>query len=803
VVTNTNDSGSGSLRQALANAQDGNTIIFSIPNSSTILLTSGELTISKNITINGPGAGLVGVQRDGTASSFRVFHLNPGQTATITGLTISNGVSTSGGGIYNDHSNLTVNGCVLSGNSATSTDTHGGGAIFNDGTVGNATLNVLNTTISNNSAPSSNGFGGAIVSLGDNNGSASLTITNSTLNGNSTQNGFGGAIGSTAYSGGSATLTVVNSTFSANSSALGGGGIDTDGNIVESVTNCTFSDNTGFVASIWNGGSLTIGNTILKAGASGVNLAPFGSSTQTSLGYNLSNDNGGGYLTGAGDQINIDPLLGPLQDNGGPTKTHAPALNSLAIDRGRDIGSTGRDQRGSVRPIIFDGSIIPPAGGDRSDIGAVENSLGPQPTPTSTPTPTPTLSGTPTATLAPTPTPTSTGTATATATIPPTPTITPTPPSGSMVAAYSFDEGSGTTVADTSGYGNNGTISGASWTSQGQFGNALNFNGVNNWVTINNSSSLGLTNGMTLEAWIYPTAATGNWTTIFLKEAPPSGLSYHLQGDPTNHPISFITTDVSGLQGVAGPQVLVLNTWTHLASTYDGANLILYVNGVAVASQAVSGNIIASTGPLRIGGNSIWGEYFAGTIDNQRIYNRALSQAEMQTDMNTAVGNVTISGTVTYCADPSLNPVPGVTLTLVGLTLTTVLSDNSGNYTIPGLTSGGSYTVTPSKAALSPGANGNKINTIDAIAIQRQFLNFGTLSGCRLIAADVNGVSGINTVDVIAVQRFFLGYTTGIANTGQYRFTPASRSYSGIVGDQLGQNYDAFIFGDVASAFQH
>ena len=69
------------------------------------------------------------------------------------------------------------------------------------------------------------------------------------------------------------------------------------------------------------------------------------------------------------------------------------------------------------------------------------------------------------------------------------------------------------------------------------------------------------------------------------------------------------------------------------------------------------------------------------------------------------------------------------------------------------------------------------------------------------MAANVNGDSSVNTVDVIAIQRFFLGLSTGIANVGQYQFTPASRTYPGIVGDQTGQNYDTLVFGDVASGF--
>ena len=97
--------------------------------------------------------------------------------------------------------------------------------------------------------------------------------------------------------------------------------------------------------------------------------------------------------------------------------------------------------------------------------------------------------------------------------------------------------------------------------------------------------------------------------------------------------------------------------------------------------------------------------------------------------------------------------------------------------------------MTPTKAALAPGSTG--INTVDVIAMQRHFLDLGTpLSGCRLTAADVNADSSVNTVDVIAVQRFFLGLSTGIANTGKYQFTPANRTYPGIVSDQTGQNYD-------------
>ena len=175
---------------------------------------------------------------------------------------------------------------------------------------------------------------------------------------------------------------------------------------------------------------------------------------------------------------------------------------------------------------------------------------------------------------------------------------------------------------------------------------------------------------------------------------------------------------------------------------------------------------------------------------------------------STPPGNITfqagttiaISGTISYCPNPSLNPVPGVLLTLTGSGFGSAVSDGSGNYTFSGLTAGGSYTVTPTKTTLAPGSAG--ITTVDVIATQRHFLNLTLIPpGCRLTAADVNGDSLITTTDVVAIQRFVLGLSTGIANTGTYQFNPANRTYPGIVSNQSAQNYDALVFGDVASSF--
>ena len=139
---------------------------------------------------------------------------------------------------------------------------------------------------------------------------------------------------------------------------------------------------------------------------------------------------------------------------------------------------------------------------------------------------------------------------------------------------------------------------------------------------------------------------------------------------------------------------------------------------------------------------------------------------------------------------------PNVTLTLTGSASDSTLSDGSGNYPFSSLPSGGSYTVTPTKAARTPGSAG--IDTVDVIAVQRHFLNIAFLPpGCPQTAADVNGDTAIDTIDVIAIQRFFLGLSTGIANVGKYQFNPTSRTYTAVMTDQSNQDYDTLIFGDV------
>jgi len=138
-------------------------------------------------------------------------------------------------------------------------------------------------------------------------------------------------------------------------------------------------------------------------------------------------------------------------------------------------------------------------------------------------------------------------------------------------------------------------------------------------------------------------------------------------------------------------------------------------------------------------------------------------------------------------------------MTLTGTIAGSTTTDASGNYSFTALPSGGSQTVTPTKAARAPGSSG--ITTTDVIAVQRHFLNIALLSGCRLTAANVNGDGSRPTTDVLAIQRFFLALTNGIGNVGKYSFSPMSRSYAPLTSEQSGQTYQVIVFGDVASPF--
>ena len=139
---------------------------------------------------------------------------------------------------------------------------------------------------------------------------------------------------------------------------------------------------------------------------------------------------------------------------------------------------------------------------------------------------------------------------------------------------------------------------------------------------------------MTLEAWVNPSTVNANWRDVIYK----GNDNYYLEGTSSNASRPDAGLIAGGSYGDAyGTAALSANTWSYLAETYDGTTLRLYVNGTQVASTAHTGAITTSTNPLQIGGDSIYGQNFAGMIDEVRVYNTALTATQIQTDQTTPI----------------------------------------------------------------------------------------------------------------------------------------------------------------------
>jgi len=358
VVTNTNDSGAGSLRNAIVEAinNGSGTVTFQEGLTGTISLST-PLPDLTSMTIKGPGATRLTIQRSNSVGSqFRIFRIAFGATVNISGLTISNGnaggatIETgSGGGIFNNGT-LIVDDCNISGNFS-----GGGGGVSNRGS-----LTILNSTIANNTTT---GNGGGLENIA---GAFTLRIDRSTIS-NNTANQNGGGIHHVSAS--SSTL-ITNTTISTNSAGTGGGIANARPLVLSNVTI------TGNTATVRGGGiqsssgTLRFNNTIIAG-----NTSPLGPDCEgigfVSEDYNLIGNTNGLVLNGvvAHNLHNVNPLLGPLANNGGPTQLHQLLNGSSALDAGSSALLT--DQRG--RPRKVDQLNVPNAvGGDASDIGAFE-----------------------------------------------------------------------------------------------------------------------------------------------------------------------------------------------------------------------------------------------------------------------------------------------------------------------------------------------------------------------------------------------------------------------------------------------
>jgi hypothetical protein len=336
----------GSLPYEVAHAQAGDTIQFQLnSNQPATISLSGPLSVTKDITIQGPGANVLTVRGDGKDG---VVGVPSGVTAAISGLTITNGGgftlpdgSIGGGGIYNN-GNLTLTGVEVANNQVTGTNTASafGGGIFNDKS---GTLTLIQSTVDHNTVHSTStaGAGGGIANAGQ------MTMIDDTVADNSVSASakndpaFGGGIGN------GGTLTLINDTVAENfisvSTSADGGGI-------------------------LNLGQLNLTNTIVF-NPDGAATNPDISGTINTAKYSLFGSSVSAQITnnGGGNQFNTDPKLDKLQFYGGPTQTMRLLPGSPAIDAGDNGAQSSagpNDQRGAPYTRVYKGTI---------DIEAVED----------------------------------------------------------------------------------------------------------------------------------------------------------------------------------------------------------------------------------------------------------------------------------------------------------------------------------------------------------------------------------------------------------------------------------------------
>ena len=410
-VTDTGDSGAGTLRDTIAAANAGDIIAFNVPNGSVINLDS-QIVIDKPLTISGPGADNLTIQKTAAPFYDRLFYVSDNDSGTsnavtISGVTMANGSILGYGGAIKNFENLTLDACIVSGNVS-----NAGGAIYNGGV-----LTIKNSTISNNYAFY---IGGGVASFGD------LTIDHSTVSGNQTTRHGGEVYNYTAAGGGITqyghNLLVTDSTIDGNTATGNGGGIFVTGAQTAVIRNSTISKNRantyysytdnfggGGIASR-SGTPLDIANTTISGNSTGngngggIRDESSNSTIRNStVAYNHAYYDGGGIfanrifidstilsgnsvddsgpdgygrffgnnnlisntsrvrLYGNNNIYNLYAGLGKLQNNGGPTLTHALLSGSPCFNRGSNLDGLTTDQRG-----------LPRVSGSAADIGAWE-----------------------------------------------------------------------------------------------------------------------------------------------------------------------------------------------------------------------------------------------------------------------------------------------------------------------------------------------------------------------------------------------------------------------------------------------
>ncbi|HTO68373.1 MAG TPA: LamG-like jellyroll fold domain-containing protein [Myxococcota bacterium] len=318
-----------------------------------------------------------------------------------------------------------------------------------------------------------------------------------------------------------------------------------------------------------------------------------------------------------------------------------------------------------------------------------------------------------------------------------------------LVAAYGFEETSGTNVNDASSFANNGAMNaGVTRTASGKFGQALSFDGTSGVVNIPDSASLDLTAGMTLEAWVYPTAGGAIWRDVIYKSTDIYFLNSS-SDQPSGAPAGGGT--FSNVNAITyGLSALPLNTWSHLATTYDGVNITLFLNGAQVAQRTQTGTINTSSAVLSFGADAVYGQFFAGRLDEVRVYNRPLAQSEIQHDMNTSV-------------DPRFNDTDG----------DGVLDGVDNCPFIPNASQANSDAFPAGDACQCGDVDVNgAANAADVTLLRSSLTNSAVLSAAGLARCGVTPPGGIcNVLDVSVLRRALAALPPGLAQVCPAQFS--------------------------------
>jgi hypothetical protein len=602
-----------------------------------------------DLTINGNGATIM---RDAAAPHFRFFVVIGGGALTLNDVTLTGGraadaatpfVSADGGAIYS-RGDLTIARSTLSNNQSGNGNPAGlGGAVLSSGNLvrildtivtnnrtadgntgagedtggagGNGgglylagpSIEVIRSEIRNNSAgnggaPGGNGgnAGGLWIAVGQ---GGSGFIDRSLIAGNSAGNRGSGIVPGQVFdlSGngggiltGGANITIANSTITGNSSG-DRVNVITDGNggglyniSATSIVNSTLSFNeaTGGGDNISGANSVVILRNSIVAGSDQSCGATFGGFTVVDSGTNLDTGTTCGFSAENGSLSNANANLGPLQDNGGPTLTHALLEGSDAIDAGDDATCAaapvnGVDQRGVARPQ-----------GEHCDIGAYEVGEAP-----------------------PTPSPTPTGSDCA-------------GPSNGRVSCWKGEGNANDSVGT-----NHGSLMNGATFAEGIDGQAFSFDGSDDFVLVGDTPSLDLPGSLTLAAWIRPNF-TEDQMSIISKWGFDAAIDSYLISVREDHRFGGAIGNLVSDPGITVPQTLEADQWYHVAMTYDaeaGENAV-YLDGQPGASRSWPGGTTRSDLPVMIGrqaqGPSL--RHYRGQIDEVQVWNRALSDAEVQ-----------------------------------------------------------------------------------------------------------------------------------------------------------------------------